>query len=253
MEKGAKVLVVVGSILTGGLIAYLVYRHNKSKKDAMALVPVNATDSSSKDVSANKGISNDSKTPKSNESLSLKITNVDWVKKIVSFQVFLGHKVYMSQNVAWDKSQFGGEFGYVGSPLFTSSNQIEIVGSNLPMGLVLVVKSNGVNKSGRIIDFNSKTVKVYNGANMVKDIASAKEALKKVMGFSFFDGEELSYADNTPPPSDFSKTQKWVYTIESGKDFCRWYDGNGKNTRTYNSPCSKSQANMYNGNSKKTA
>lgn len=241
MEKSTKALIIVGSILTLGLVGYLVYEHNKSKKAK--------ADGTPKDDKKSTGTT--STKSKIEESLSLDITNVDWVKKLVSFRVLLGGKVYMSEKVAWEKQNFGGEFGFVGSPLYSSSNQIEVVGANLPMGLVLVVKSNGVNKSGRIIDFNSKTVKTYNGQNMVKDIASAQEVLKKVMTFGFFGGEELSNADNTPPPADFSNTQKWVYTIENGKDYCRWYDKDGKNTRTFNSPCSRSQANMYGNKAKK--
>lgn len=241
MEKGTKTLIIVGSILTLGLVGYLVYEHNKSKKAKADAKPKD--DKKSTGSTATK--------PKSDESISLDITNVDWVNKIVSFRVLLGGKVYMSEKVTWEKKNFGGEFGFVGSPLYSPSNQIEVVGANLPMGLVLVVKSNGINKSGRIIDFNSKTVKAYNGQNMIKDIASAQEVLKKVMTFGFFGGEELSNADNTPPPSDFSNTQKWVYTIEDGKDYCRWYDKYGKVTRTYNAPCSKSQANMYSNKTKK--
>lgn len=66
---------------------------------------------------------------------------------------------------------------------------------------------------------------------------------EKTSGISGGD-ETTKKEDNTPPP-DFSNYQKWVYSIENGKDFCRWYDRDGRNTRTYNSPCSKSQAGMY--------
>lgn len=48
--------------------------------------------------------------------------------------------------------------------------------------------------------------------------------------------------DLTPAPQG---GQKWVYSVENGADKCRWYDRDGKNTKTYNSPCSKSQAKMY--------
>ena len=37
---------------------------------------------------------------------------------------------------------------------------------------------------------------------------------------------------------------KWVSSVEGGKPFCRWYDGNGNNTVTYERPCTKAQANM---------
>ncbi len=57
--------------------------------------------------------------------------------------------------------------------------------------------------------------------------------------------ETTKKEDSTPPPSDFTNYQKWVYSVENGKDYCRWYDRNGKITRTYNQPCSKSQTNMY--------
>lgn len=57
--------------------------------------------------------------------------------------------------------------------------------------------------------------------------------------------ESSESKDNTPPPPDTKNTQKWVYSIEDGKDYCRWYDRTGKNTVTYNSPCNKAKANMY--------
>ena len=64
--------------------------------------------------------------------------------------------------------------------------------------------------------------------------------------------ETTKKEDNTPPPSDFSNYQKWVYSIENGQDYCRWYDRTGKNTRTYNQPCSKSQAGMYSNKNEST-
>lgn len=48
--------------------------------------------------------------------------------------------------------------------------------------------------------------------------------------------------DLTPPPQG---GQKWVSSTENGEDKCRWYDKDGRNTKTYNFPCSKSQARMY--------
>lgn len=58
-------------------------------------------------------------------------------------------------------------------------------------------------------------------------------------------GDEATKKSDSTPPPDFTNYQKWVYSIENGQDYCRWYDRNGKNTRTYNQPCSKSQAGMY--------
>jgi hypothetical protein len=74
-----------------------------------------------------------------------------------------------------------------------------------------------------------------------------KKEVAKSSDFSSANGQSKS--DSTPPP-DVKDTQKWVYTVENNKDYCRWYDKYGRNTRTYNAPCSKSQANMY-GNAKK--
>lgn len=70
---------------------------------------------------------------------------------------------------------------------------------------------------------------------------------EKKEGANNFSGKETDSkkTESTPPPMTFSNVQKWVYSVEDGKDYCRWYDRYGKNTRTYNSPCSKSQANMY--------
>jgi hypothetical protein len=36
----------------------------------------------------------------------------------------------------------------------------------------------------------------------------------------------------------------WVNSIEDGKDYCRWYDNEGRNTITYNRPCTRAQAGM---------
>jgi uncharacterized protein YodC (DUF2158 family) len=226
MDKGTKVLVFFGVTITIGVAGYFIYRALNKKSTTKLNV-------------------DNSKQPQINNELSFDITNVDWDKKIVSFQVLLGGKTYMSEKIAWEAKSFGGEFGFVGSPLYSDKNKIEIVGANLPKGLVLVVKNNGENKFGKIIDFNSKTVKDYNGKNIVGDIAAAQKVLSGLMNMSFFAGTDFSSANGTPPPTDLSLTQKWVYTVENGKDYCRWYDRYGKNTRTYNQPCSKSQANMY--------
>ena len=56
--------------------------------------------------------------------------------------------------------------------------------------------------------------------------------------------------DNKSSKDEFSNIQKWVYSIEDGKEYCRWYDRYGKNTVTYNTKCNRNQANMY-GNKKK--
>lgn len=226
MEKSTKVLIFFGTTITLGVAGYFIYRA-LTKDSTKKLNPV------------------DPKQPQVNNELSFDITNVDWDKKIVSFQVLLGGKTYMSEKVVWENKAFGGEFGFVGSPLYSANNKIEIVGANLPKGLVLVVKNNGENKFGKIIDFNSKTVKDYNGKNIVGDIAAAQKVISGLMNMSFFAGEDFNNVDGTPPPATFTSTQKWVYSIENGKDYCRWYDRYGKNTRTYNQPCSKSQANMY--------
>lgn len=45
-------------------------------------------------------------------------------------------------------------------------------------------------------------------------------------------------------PNTGGSTNKWVSSQEGGNSFCRWYDGNGNNTVTYNKPCTKAQANM---------
>jgi hypothetical protein len=57
-----------------------------------------------------------------------------------------------------------------------------------------------------------------------------------------------------------SSSKKWGYLnrwkehirdAKNGKDYCRWFDKDGRNTRTYNAPCSRSQANMGQNKKKK--
>lgn len=229
MEKGTKVAIFFGTTITLGIVGYFVYRALKKPEPAKPSL--------------------DTK-PAETNALSFDITNVDWNKKIVSFRILLGDKTYMSESVTWEPKNFGGEFGFVGSPLYSEKNKIEVAGANLPKGLVLVVKNNGENKFGKIIDFNSKSVKDYNGKSIVGDIAAAQKVVSGLMNMSFFAGEDFNNADGTPPPDKYTSTQKWVYSVEAGKDYCRWYDRHGKNTQTYNQPCNKVQANMHSGKKK---
>jgi len=71
-----------------------------------------------------------------------------------------------------------------------------------------------------------------------------KETNEETHGFSGKESDSKK-TESTPPPMTFLNVQKWVYSIEDGKEYCRWYDRYGKNTRTYNAKCSGSQANMY--------
>ncbi len=243
MKTSTKALIIVGSVVTVGIVGYLIYRSMKKKSSTSGTVPDNAKSTVV------------TKTPKGEEFITLEITDTDWANRSVSFRVLLNGKPYMAQTVAWENKFLGSEFGYVGSPLYKATNQIEVVGANLTNGLILVVKSNGINKTGKMINFASKKITDYNGANLGQDIAKASEVMKGVMASlpftSFFDGEGFSSADSTPPPMDFTYTQKWVHQIVDGKDYCRWYDKEGRNTRTYNQPCSRSQANMGQNKKKK--
>ena len=141
METKTKVLIAIGSLSILGLSAFLGYKFWKSKKE---------------------------------DDLYLEIGSVDWANRIVPFKVLKDGKVIINETINWKKDNLGKEFGYINS----SDKKNDVWGSNLPNGLVLVAKSLGKNKSGKIIDFNSKKVKEYYGENLVKDIESANQAIK---------------------------------------------------------------------------
>lgn len=144
METKTKILIVVGSLSVIGVSVFLGYRFSKSRRE---------------------------------DDLSLEIGSVDWTNRIVPFKVLKDGKVIMNEIINWKKDNFGKEFGYVNS----NDKKNDVWGSNLPNGLVLVAKSLGKNKSGKIIDFNSKKIKEYSGDNLVKDIEGANQAIKNFM------------------------------------------------------------------------
>ncbi len=140
METKFKVLIGIGSTLTVGTGVVLGYRFWKSKQE---------------------------------DNLSLEIGTVDWKNKIIPFKILNNGKVFIDEKINWTKDNLGKEFGYIKD----SKGKNELWGSNLQNGLVLVAKSLGKNKSGKIIDFGSKTIKDYNGTNLSKDIAGANAAI----------------------------------------------------------------------------
>ena len=140
METKFKILIGIGSTLVVGTGAVLGYRFWKSKQE---------------------------------DDLTLEIGTVDWERKIVPFKILNNGKVFIDEKINWTKDNLGKEFGYIKE----SNGKNELWGSNLQNGLVLVAKSLGKNKSGKIIDFGSKTIKDYKGTNLVKDIAGANAAI----------------------------------------------------------------------------
>jgi hypothetical protein len=242
MKTSTKILIFIGSALTIGVAGYFIYKKIKDK-------PLDGD--KKKDDSKKKDDTKKTEKDKVNQTVTqdavnLEIVDTDWTNRTVTFRVLLNNKTYMSEKIQWENKYMGSEFGFVGSPLYSPTNQIEVVGVNLTNGLILVVKSNGVIKSGKIVNFATKKVADYNGANLGEDIAKMKELSKSILSsLSFFDGQSFSSADATPPPSNFKNTQKWIYSIENGKDYCRWFDRTGKNTQTYNRPCTKAQSNIY--------
>lgn len=50
--------------------------------------------------------------------------------------------------------------------------------------------------------------------------------------------------NNAPVSQRVNCRRCWVNSIEDGKDYCRWYDNDGRNTVTYNRPCTRAQAGM---------
>lgn len=244
MKTSTKILIFIGSALTIGVAGYFIYKKIKDK-------PVDGAKKTDDTKKADKDKVGTTPTT-TQDAVNLEIVDTDWNNRTVTFRVLLNNKTYMSEKIQWENKYMGSEFGFVGSPLYSPTNQIEVVGVNLTNGLILVVKSNGVIKSGKIINFASKKVADYNGANLGEDIAKMKALSQSVLSsLSFFDGQSFSSADATPPPSNFKNTQKWIYSIENGKDYCRWFDRSGRNTQTYNMPCSKAQANMYSNKGKK--
>jgi hypothetical protein len=236
MKTSTKILIFIGSALTIGVAGYLIYRKVKSK-------PVDGAKKTDDTKKTEKDKVNQTTTQ---DVINLEIVNTDWVNRSVTFRVLLNNKTYMSEKIQWENKYTGSEFGFVGSPLYSPTNQIEIVGVNLTNGLILVVKSNNVIKAGKIVNFATKTVADYNGNNLTQDIAKMKELSKSILSsLSFFDGQGFSSADATPPPNPYNHTQKWIYIIENGKDYCRWFDQYGRNTVTYERPCNLAQSNMY--------
>jgi hypothetical protein len=227
MKTSTKILLFIGSALGIGAIGYFIYKKMKPTDD-----------SSSKKLSQ-----------KDKESVKLEITDTDWVNRSVSFKVLLNGKTYMSEKINWENKYMGSEFGFVGSPLYSPQNQIEIVGANLTNGLILVVKLNGENVSGKMINFAAKKITDYDGDNLAEDISKAKEISKEIsknlISMSFFNGESSADGADTPAPNPYNYTQKWIYIIENGKDYCRWFDSKGRNTVTYERPCTLAQSNMY--------
>jgi hypothetical protein len=163
MERDTKIVIAVCSVLVAGVAGFIIYKVMNDKKKTGSMSDNQSKDSSSKQQSASAS--------------KLEVTKVDWDKKIVYFNVVSGGKIIMSDKIQWEKKDLGAEFGFVNS----SNANVEITGANLPNGLVLVLKENGVNKSGKIFDFNSKMVKDYNGSNLAKDISVASELTKKMM------------------------------------------------------------------------
>lgn len=91
------------------------------------------------------------------------------------------------------------------------------------------------------------------GAVVVARVLSSDSHEKKSAFCGDCKSESCNECSSNASGSDIAtkETQKWVYTIEDNKDFCRWYDKDGRNTRTFNSKCSRSQANMGQGAKKK--
>ena len=114
---------------------------------------------------------------KKEDDLKLEIGVVDWSNKMVPFSLYKNGKKMIDQTtVNWTKDNYGKEYGYMA----TNDDKNEVHGINLPNGFILTAKSLGKIKSGKIIDFGSKTIKDYTGSNAVADIAKANEAIKNI-------------------------------------------------------------------------
>jgi hypothetical protein len=140
METKFKVLIGIGSALVLGTTAYAIYKFMDNKKE---------------------------------DDLSLEIGTVDWASKKVPFKVLKNGKVIISETIDWTKDRLGKEFGYTKS--LKDKNQVW--GANLQNGMVLTATSLGNNKSGKTIDFGSKTIKDYNGQSISKDIEGANKVI----------------------------------------------------------------------------
>ncbi len=139
--KYIKILIGIGSALVVGTGAVLGYKFWKSKQE---------------------------------DDLTLQIGDVDWANRIVPFKILNNGKVFIDEKINWTKDNLGKEFGYIKDP----KGKNELWGSNVQNGLILVAKSLGKNKSGKIIDFNAKKIRDYGGENLVKDIADTNNLIK---------------------------------------------------------------------------
>lgn len=175
MKTNTKTLIIIGSILVVGAVSFVIYKQLTGKKEKEAMLK-------SEGLKQDKIKANNKASGQKEDSLVLDVVYVDWINKKVSFKVSANGKIIISEMIAWEKTNLGGEFGFVpASNNASTQTKNEVYGAYLPNGLVLVAKSLGVNKSGKIIGFNPKSIKEYNGANLVKDIAMANDVAKSIM------------------------------------------------------------------------
>lgn len=103
---------------------------------------------------------------------------MDWKNRVVPTNYSRNGDVFSEGAEIWRKDLVGkGERDNM------SDGKNVFYQKDLPNGMILRGTSLGKQKFGKIIDFNSKTIKDYNGSNVNNDIAAANEVLKNI---SFF-------------------------------------------------------------------
>ena len=71
MKTSTKALIIIGSVVTVGVVGYLIYRSMKKKSSTSGTTPDNAKSTVA------------TKTPQGEEFITLEITDTDWVKRTV--------------------------------------------------------------------------------------------------------------------------------------------------------------------------
>lgn len=137
MKKGLKIFLGISIPLVLATGGFLVYRNYRRKKE---------------------------------DDLAIEIGAVDWTKRQVPYTFYANGKKVSSGISFWRAD-------LVGKPTMGSSNKNGLVENFLTNGTILTGTSLGETKTGKIIDFTSKTIRDYAGSDVDSDIKKTKQTL----------------------------------------------------------------------------
>lgn len=107
--------------------------------------------------------------------LKISIGNIDWVNKKVPYNITNNGK-FQESGTLFFRSDLVGK----GEMPFTESLKDKFYQTFLNNGMIIRGTSNGNQKFAKIIDFNAKTVKDFNG-NVANALASAQATIKNLI------------------------------------------------------------------------